>query len=431
MKAKLEQRQALAGARSTAHWHGFQIRAPCSSARSVAGRAVAAPDAPSTSQRLPLPPPDRNQRIREGGSEAALVQAQVRPLGRNHGAGIRRGGAPCAARRCADGRCPLLSRTPLAPRPHAPAPPPRSPVLQARRRPGLARVAAGGAAARRERRRGRRRLRPGGSLPRSAAGAARPQRRPRGCVADFKRSCRRSACMQQCSRACGRVQHAALQHAAGRPHTGCGRRASTLPCTTQRMPCCPHASRPPPRAGPDTPFVNNYGVWVDEFKSLGLGDTLELSFPDATCWFGEGNEVRQHAWRMRARCMHAFACMRSHGPACARMRVHVLAGACMRAHAVRACLAVLACGRMRPHGPAWARMGLHSTACATCTGKLQCSRHFRCSPPRSRPPQKRVGRAYGRVSRRKLRQHLAGMCAAAGVRYMADEVRAAGVLFGY
>lgn len=45
-------------------------------------------------------------------------------------------------------------------------------------------------------------------------------------------------------------------------------------------------------AGPDGPFVNNYGVWVDEFKALDMEHTLELTFPDATCWFGEGVEVR-------------------------------------------------------------------------------------------------------------------------------------------
>lgn len=29
--------------------------------------------------------------------------------------------------------------------------------------------------------------------------------------------------------------------------------------------------------GRDAPFVNNYGVWLDEFKDLGLEDTLEAS----------------------------------------------------------------------------------------------------------------------------------------------------------
>lgn len=45
-------------------------------------------------------------------------------------------------------------------------------------------------------------------------------------------------------------------------------------------------------AGPDQPFVNNYGVWVDEFTSLGLSHTLERTYEDAQCFFGEGKEVR-------------------------------------------------------------------------------------------------------------------------------------------
>jgi lycopene epsilon-cyclase len=39
-------------------------------------------------------------------------------------------------------------------------------------------------------------------------------------------------------------------------------------------------------------------------------------------------------------------------------------------------------------------------------------------------PQVNVGRSYGRVSRRLLRQHLLQLCAAAGVTYLADEVSA-------
>lgn len=44
--------------------------------------------------------------------------------------------------------------------------------------------------------------------------------------------------------------------------------------------------------GADAPFVNNYGVWVDEFEALGLGHTLDNRWEDAACWFGEGEEVR-------------------------------------------------------------------------------------------------------------------------------------------
>lgn len=55
------------------------------------------------------------------------------------------------------------------------------------------------------------------------------------------------------------------------------------PCVCQHTsPCCP---------GPDAPFVNNYGVWVDEFEALGLAHTLEKTYADAECFFGEGRPV--------------------------------------------------------------------------------------------------------------------------------------------
>jgi lycopene epsilon-cyclase len=38
----------------------------------------------------------------------------------------------------------------------------------------------------------------------------------------------------------------------------------------------------------DAPFVNTYGVWVDEFEALGLGATLDATWPSAHCYFGEG-----------------------------------------------------------------------------------------------------------------------------------------------
>ena len=45
-------------------------------------------------------------------------------------------------------------------------------------------------------------------------------------------------------------------------------------------------------AGNDVPFVNNYGVWVDEFRDLGLEQNLDRVWEDALCYFGEGKEVR-------------------------------------------------------------------------------------------------------------------------------------------
>ena len=40
------------------------------------------------------------------------------------------------------------------------------------------------------------------------------------------------------------------------------------------------------------PFVNNYGVWVDEFRDLGLQQCLDRVWEDALCYFGENKEVR-------------------------------------------------------------------------------------------------------------------------------------------
>lgn len=38
--------------------------------------------------------------------------------------------------------------------------------------------------------------------------------------------------------------------------------------------------------GIDSKFTNNYGVWVDEFKKVGLGHTLDNTWEDAECYFG-------------------------------------------------------------------------------------------------------------------------------------------------
>lgn len=38
--------------------------------------------------------------------------------------------------------------------------------------------------------------------------------------------------------------------------------------------------------------MNNYGVWKDEFRELGLESTLDVSWDDAMCYFGEEKEVR-------------------------------------------------------------------------------------------------------------------------------------------
>lgn len=53
-----------------------------------------------------------------------------------------------------------------------------------------------------------------------------------------------------------------------------------------------HFSSDDAHAGNDLPFVNNYGVWVDEFRDLGLEQNLDRVWEDALCYFGEGKEVR-------------------------------------------------------------------------------------------------------------------------------------------
>lgn len=37
--------------------------------------------------------------------------------------------------------------------------------------------------------------------------------------------------------------------------------------------------------GPESKFTNNYGVWVDEFKALGLGHLLEQVWEESLCYF--------------------------------------------------------------------------------------------------------------------------------------------------
>lgn len=59
--------------------------------------------------------------------------------------------------------------------------------------------------------------------------------------------------------------------------------------------------------GRDVPLVNNYGVWLDEFKELGFEDTLDCSWPDVVNYFGEGNEVKvRHGAAARDATMHVL-----------------------------------------------------------------------------------------------------------------------------
>ncbi|CAG9463940.1 unnamed protein product [Pedinophyceae sp. YPF-701] len=43
--------------------------------------------------------------------------------------------------------------------------------------------------------------------------------------------------------------------------------------------------------GRDLAFTNNYGVWVEEFEALGLGDVIDNRWEECVCYFGEGKEV--------------------------------------------------------------------------------------------------------------------------------------------
>ena len=44
--------------------------------------------------------------------------------------------------------------------------------------------------------------------------------------------------------------------------------------------------------GTDTPFTNNYGVWMDEFEATGLQATVEKVWEECACYFGEGPDGR-------------------------------------------------------------------------------------------------------------------------------------------
>jgi len=64
---------------------------------------------------------------------------------------------------------------------------------------------------------------------------------------------------------------------------------------------------------PDTPFVNNYGVWLDEFQKLGLEHCLLHKYEDALVWFDESDPASGQALK------------RPYGQVCRkRLRDHLL-----------------------------------------------------------------------------------------------------------
>lgn len=52
---------------------------------------------------------------------------------------------------------------------------------------------------------------------------------------------------------------------------------------------------------PDRPFTNTYGVWADEFRSLGFAHTIEHVWNDAVCFFGDRPEEKIHVGRAYAK----------------------------------------------------------------------------------------------------------------------------------
>ena len=80
--------------------------------------------------------------------------------------------------------------------------------------------------------------------------------------------------------------------------------------------------------GQDAPWPNNYGVWADEFEALGLAGTLDRTWADAVCYFGEGREVRVgRAYARVARgALRAELARRCREPGPAGGRVEFLAG---------------------------------------------------------------------------------------------------------
>ena len=70
---------------------------------------------------------------------------------------------------------------------------------------------------------------------------------------------------------------------------------------------------------PDTPFVNNYGVWLDEFAELGLEHTLLHKYDDALVWFNDTDPAE------------GFGLGRGYGQVCRRRLREELLDRCLAA----------------------------------------------------------------------------------------------------
>lgn len=53
--------------------------------------------------------------------------------------------------------------------------------------------------------------------------------------------------------------------------------------------------------GMESKFTNNYGVWVDEFKALGMEDALDCAWEDAQCHFGINSKDKVNVGRAYGR----------------------------------------------------------------------------------------------------------------------------------
>lgn len=136
------------------------------------------------------------------------------------------------------------------------------------------------------------------------------------------------------------------------------------------------------------PIVNNYGVWTDEFEALGMSHTLECSWPDAVCYFGEGKEVGHTSCMMKPGVLpNPDLLAADMGPEHGHCNI----------------------------GGSLAAVPLALFLCNIPVQRLSCAYMFP-------PAQVKVGRGYGRVSRRKLREALLQMCSAQGVTFLDAEV---------
>ncbi|WIA23453.1 hypothetical protein OEZ85_000204 [Tetradesmus obliquus] len=197
--------------------------------------------------------------------------------------------------------------------------------------------------------------------------------------------------------------------------------------------------------GPDGPFVNNYGVWVDEFKALGMGGTLEREFSETFCYFQEKKEVGSSGealgmgGTLEREFSETFCYFQEKKEVGSSGEALGMGGTLEREFSETFCYfqekkevgssgEALGMGgtlerefsetfcyfqEKKEVGSSGEALGMGGTL------EREFSQTF-CYFQENK--ETRVGRAYGRVSRRLLREHLLKLAAAAGVQYMAAAV---------